>query len=99
CLGVEADVDLLVGDAVLVQRLVGGVALHAGRLGVNGDAHRGTTPLSDGGNQTRLATTRLLHMYCYSASRRAAEFPSSRTASTGARCRLVRPDRPGKPGV
>src|ERR1700722_626396 len=45
-LGVQADVDLLVGDALLVQRLVGGVALHAGRLGVNGDAHRGTTPLS-----------------------------------------------------
>src|SRR6202034_53663 len=45
-LGVQADVDDVVGDALLVQRLVGGVALHAGRLGVNGDAHRGTTPLS-----------------------------------------------------
>ena len=38
-LGVQGDVDLVVGDALLVQRLVGGVALHACRLGVNGDAH------------------------------------------------------------
>src|ERR1700730_667008 len=44
-LGVQADVHLVVGDALLVQRLVRGVALHTCRLGVNGDAHR-ATPLS-----------------------------------------------------
>src|SRR6185437_5982678 len=38
-LGVKGDVDLLVGDALLLQRLVGGVALHACRLGVHGDGH------------------------------------------------------------
>src|SRR5271155_4538721 len=39
--GVQGDVDLLVGQALLVQGLVGRAALHACRLGVHGDAHEG----------------------------------------------------------
>src|SRR6185437_13314900 len=77
-LGVQGDVDFFVGDALLVQRLVGGVALHAGRLGVNGDAHWRYNP------SVWLSNTDWLPLkYCYSANRRAAEFPFRRFASAG----------------
>jgi len=59
----------------------------------------GTTPLSTVGTRPGLATTQVLHLYCYSADRRATEFPSCRSASAGVRCRLARPGRPGEPGV
>src|ERR1700744_4274670 len=47
-LGVERDVDLVEGDALLLQRLVGRGALHAGGLGVNGDAHGGRSFAGEG---------------------------------------------------
>ena len=40
---IDADVDLLVSDARLVQRLVGGVALRAVGLGVDGDYFRASS--------------------------------------------------------
>ena len=40
---IDADVDLLVSDARLVQRLVGGVALRAIRFGVDGDYFRASS--------------------------------------------------------
>ena len=43
--GVGGDVDHRVLDAGLVERTVGGVALDAGRLGVDGDAHRSSLSL------------------------------------------------------
>src|SRR5579884_3242884 len=39
-LGIQRDVDRLVGNALLVQRLVRGIALHTCGLGVHGDGHR-----------------------------------------------------------
>src|SRR3954464_3638542 len=56
-LAIQADVDLLVGDALLVQRLVGGVALHACGLGVHGDGH-----LRYGSSADGLATALVLHI-------------------------------------
>ena len=37
--GILADVDAVVGNALLVEGSVGGIALHARRLGVYGDGH------------------------------------------------------------
>src|SRR6202040_2991191 len=56
-LAIEADVDLLVVDALLVQRLVGGVALHTCGLGVHGDGH-----LRHGSSADGLATDLILHV-------------------------------------
>src|ERR1700761_2841794 len=69
-LGIQADVDRLVGDALLVQRLVCGVALHACRLGVNDDAHRRYDPSVDGGTRHGLAT--IGHCICTAIQQTAA---------------------------
>src|SRR5690625_3754660 len=69
-LGVERDVDFLVGDALVVQRLVGGVALHARGLGVHGDAHGRQAP------QRIVDNGRMMVRLLLSASRQSLEFPS-----------------------
>ena len=66
-LGVEAQIDDLVLETVLVQRTVGGRALHAVRLAKDGDAH--VFPLIDARTASRAVTTRVVFVTGPRASR------------------------------
>src|SRR5271166_635647 len=106
-LGIQGDVDLLVRDALLVQRLVGGGALHACGLGVDGDAHLRYRSFAEGGELDHgLATTWILLLHYV---QRSAKPPDSRRAAAKSKAlasnlqadfgRFTRPGWLGDPGI
>src|SRR5690625_4282416 len=62
--GIGADVDDDVVEAVFIQGAVGGIALHASGLAVNGDSHRG------GFLHSQPIWTRRIHRGCTYSNRR-----------------------------